>query len=472
MRRWLPLAGGVLAGVVVLAYVRGPGVDLSPDSVSYLAAADQIVAGHGPRDFQGDPLVLWPPLYPAVLAAFSRVGGGVLAAGAAVNALAQALTTALVVLWWRRLGVSTALLAAGAVILAMNRVTLHTAGYLWSEPLHGLLGLAAVAAVALPPGPVTTRRAILAGALAGAAWLTKYLGVSVAAVVVVAVVVRGAPRRAWLLAALCAALPAGAWLLRNLETTGTLTGPRLPGPGFSFGMLVEAWRVLSRVFLSGVLAAPLVAVLVAAGLRTVFGQLPPGAYSRRAALTVGGLLVAHTAFLTFAVSTVAMDGIGRRFMAPTVAPAIFLAILLLDRQRRLPRLARVVPALGLMLAVYPALSGLALLREGRPLTPGDRPAPTLAASGGTWFSNDPLQVYRWYRHPVRHAPAWQRHPTVAQHTTPDRWADLLRAEGGEGWLLWVGPRDEARLAELQAAAGLNWQQTSADDDLTVFHLRL
>ncbi len=474
-----PLAAGVLAGGAVLLYLRGRGLDLSPDSVSYLAAADQVLAGHGPRDFQGGPLVLWPPFYPLLLAAAAPVVGGVLAAGVLVQTLAQALVAGLLVHWWRRLGVATPLLAAGAAILALNRVTLHAAGYLWSEPLYGLLALAAVAVVAVPEGPVNGRRAAAAGVLAGAAWATRYLGVAVVATVVTAILAagwRGHRRRALLLAALAgaiAAAPMAAWMLQNLQAVGSTTGPRSPGPGFSVAMIWEAWRVLSRVFLSGVLSGPVVLVLVVIGLTRLPAVTPA---ARRASLAVGGLLLAHTAVLIASVSAVAMDGIGRRFMQPVVAPAVFLAVLLLDQQRRRPRLGtRIVAGLGVLLAVYPVITGVAMIRRGRPLGDGDRPAPTLAVPPELrdvpWYSNEPLRVYPWQRRPVSHPPSRERQPTVASQLAPERWGEALRAGGGEACFLWWGARDDGRLADLQAIPGVRWEEAAADSQLIIFRLR-
>ncbi len=476
-------AAGALAAAAVFAYLRGRGVDLSPDSISYLAAADQTLAGQGLRDFQGGPLVLWPPLYPLVLAGLARFAGGVLAAGVAVNAAAHGLTTALVVHWWRRLGVGTPLLVAGGLILALNRVTLHTLGFLWSEPLYALFGTAAVAVVGAAKAEVSVRRALGAGLLAGAAWSTKYLGVATASAVGVTILLAGwhaRRRRACALAAVAgaiAAAPVVLWLVRNIEAVGAPTGPRLPGPGFSVAMVLEAWRVLSRIFLSGALSGPVVAVLVILGLHRLPAPDDTRAPAqRRATLAMVVLLLAHVVTLIGSVSTVAMDGIGRRFMQPAVAPAVFLAILLLDRQRRRPRLgARIVAGLGVLLAVYPVVSGAAMIRRGRPPGDGDRPAPALGVPielcDVPWYSNEPLSVYRWYRRPVSHPPAWARHPTVAQQLAPDRWADALRAGGGEACFLWLGPRDDVRLANLQAIPGVCWEESRADSQQIVYRLR-
>jgi hypothetical protein len=49
------------------------GSGLTPDSASYIAAARNLARGRGATLYDGRPMTLWPPLFPAVMAAMSFV---------------------------------------------------------------------------------------------------------------------------------------------------------------------------------------------------------------------------------------------------------------------------------------------------------------------------------------------------------------------------------------------------------------
>ena len=81
----LAVLGGALLWLATGTY--GPGV--STDGARYLSAAQNIAAGQGDIDFQGGILTQFPPLYTALIAAFSLItGADVLVAGQVINILA------------------------------------------------------------------------------------------------------------------------------------------------------------------------------------------------------------------------------------------------------------------------------------------------------------------------------------------------------------------------------------------------
>ena len=64
---------GVLGSLLILLATSRYGVGLSPDSASYIAAARSLLAGRGYLDYNGDPMVLFPPLYPTLIALGSLI---------------------------------------------------------------------------------------------------------------------------------------------------------------------------------------------------------------------------------------------------------------------------------------------------------------------------------------------------------------------------------------------------------------
>ena len=66
---------GVAGVVLVLAVTGRYGAGLSQDSVDYVAAARNLLAGNGYLTHEGRPFVLWGPLLPTLLAAWVALFG-------------------------------------------------------------------------------------------------------------------------------------------------------------------------------------------------------------------------------------------------------------------------------------------------------------------------------------------------------------------------------------------------------------
>src|SRR6476646_8102515 len=83
---WAPVAGAAVVAVALTLVATahwGPGAE--PDSVTYLAAARHLRAGHGFADIDGTPLTLFPPVFPAAVAALEWLGLGALPAARFLN---------------------------------------------------------------------------------------------------------------------------------------------------------------------------------------------------------------------------------------------------------------------------------------------------------------------------------------------------------------------------------------------------
>lgn len=199
---------------------------MSPDSVTYLAAAEHIRSLDGIRDLTGLPLTVFPPVYPFLLAP----GGASLGWARVIGALALA-TAAwfLFVLVRRRGGTPPALVAALA--LGLSPGLIRVASTVWSETPYLAISAATLAVLCVPS--VTRRAAIVGGLLASAGFLTRYAGaglVATAAVVVILATWSRADRwvvRGAFVAAV--AVPVLAWVVRNTMLTGQPLGPRFEG---------------------------------------------------------------------------------------------------------------------------------------------------------------------------------------------------------------------------------------------------
>ncbi len=247
-----------LAGGAMILWATPWGVGISHDSLFYFSAAENLVAGNG-LFWSGEggvlkPLVHFPPLYPALIALLIWAGvppdAGARGLAAILFSLNVMLPPTLIYLWSKRL---LPALAVGLVLLLSPvLVGAHLAAL--SEPLYLLISTAVIgltAWVSIHPG----RGGILALALAmSMGYLTRYVGVALflAVPLILCFSARGTLRKRMTLAASVlgiAAVPAAAWLGRNLLLSGSATNRTLgfhpPGGDAlrQFLDVVTAWFV-------------------------------------------------------------------------------------------------------------------------------------------------------------------------------------------------------------------------------------
>ena len=68
---WVAIGGSIVAIFTTLPF----GAGVSSDAVRILSTADNLLKGRGLYDYSGLPLLWWPPLYPLLLASFTKVTG-------------------------------------------------------------------------------------------------------------------------------------------------------------------------------------------------------------------------------------------------------------------------------------------------------------------------------------------------------------------------------------------------------------
>ena len=217
---------GIVAFALVLLVSDPPGPGLDPDALSYMGAAESLVA-HGTYRIptapwtsadSTSPLAHFPPGYSTALAFPVALGMTPPQAGRLVDALAAAVTVITLVLV---VGVATSMIAGallGVALLATPAMaTVHLS--VLSEPLF--LALLALTLAAMTYAPDRPLRAGVAAALGA---MVRYAGVSLVGAAVLWSVTRRAPLRERVQRAMLAALPAvlleGAWVIRTRIASG------------------------------------------------------------------------------------------------------------------------------------------------------------------------------------------------------------------------------------------------------------
>ncbi|MEO6434358.1 MAG: hypothetical protein ABIP55_01170 [Tepidisphaeraceae bacterium] len=221
----------------MVGYATRDGMGLSLDSDAYLTAARQLLRGEG-FTLEGipdpQPLTHFPPLYSLLLAGGAKLlAADVLVAARVLNVALFGGTVLMVGLILRRgIGLPRAAALVGAAVVAVSVHLLFIHAMVWSEGLFIFLILLTLGLLgAFLDGH---RRSVLIGAVIAAslALLTRYAGAGLVLAGSVTLLLCGVRTRrqrfadATIFGAI-SCLPMAAWVLRNIQYTGSAANRQL-----------------------------------------------------------------------------------------------------------------------------------------------------------------------------------------------------------------------------------------------------
>jgi hypothetical protein len=352
--------GAALA--VLIANVAG--IATGDDGVGYRAIADSLVAGDGYGYFLEDPVTVWPPIWPGLMALVAWLTPlDTLGASIVLNA---AVAAGIVVAGNRLLRTvvdDTRLVLAGTVVLAFGPATIGLGHVLMTDMAFALVTMCWMLTL------VRFRRNGSIPVLLGAAllaWLgfgLRYIGLVLIAFGALWLVLDSRRsiavrlRNGVLYGAVAATVPI-AWMLRNHSIDGTYTGERNPSArglvdnGFDVAATLGRFLVpglgngLTKVWAAvGIVALGVAVWLAWRVLRTPVDGGPPlsgRAVVARLVRLAGrplGLLVSfavlYLLYMLYVRTTTALNQLDTRLLFPAYFPLVFVALALLERLRRL-----------------------------------------------------------------------------------------------------------------------------------------
>ena len=220
----VPLLFLALLGVALLFYFTRSGLAIRGDSVRYVMGAENLIAGKGFSRTSGGgelyPETGFAPFLSVVLGGMGLLGADMLAGARILNLLLFGLNIALVGGMIYRFTRSWVAAIVGGLLFLFAPNILESHGWLMTEALFVFLMLLSLACLLHFLDTGRTGLLILAGCLAGAASVTRYIGLSLAPAGALAVLWlgRGSWRTRLAQAIAFAALgvaPFVAWMLRN-----------------------------------------------------------------------------------------------------------------------------------------------------------------------------------------------------------------------------------------------------------------
>jgi hypothetical protein len=253
--------------ILILLTTSKYGAGVSSDAARNLSTADNLLAGRGFMDMVNAPFVLWPPLYPLVMAGLSLLTKwSTFQVAWYLNVLLYGLNIWLAGWFLGQVFSDKPVYAwVGASMVLLSRSTLRLYANVASEPLFVTFMLVFLLAAAAYLQGASRRAMWLMFVMAGLAAFQRYLGVILIGVAGLVVLLKEGWRGVWRSSAavLVSILPLGAWaLLHNYPLDGTLFGPRdlgamLPLENISLALTKILWWFIPRLpFLDPLLLRP------------------------------------------------------------------------------------------------------------------------------------------------------------------------------------------------------------------------
>ena len=351
-----------LASAALVLVANLSGIAAGDDGVGYRAIADSILAGEGLRYFLEDPLTVWPPLWPALMALVARVTP-LDTLGAAV--LLNVATVISVVLighgLLRRVVPDRRLVVIGTVVMGLGASTIGFGHLLMTDLAFAVVVLVWLRTMIRFRDSDDTRWLLAASA-------TVWLGFGLRYVAIYLLGLGGL----WLLLDLRRSfgqrlrngityglvgmvVPIG-WMLRNRSIDGTFTGERMPSARGPVDNAFDILGAMGRWLLPGVadtakyfwaaVGGIVLAVAACAGWRILRSRPPRTGFDspvRRFVAWSGsasGLLAVqafgYLAYMLYVRSTTALNQLELRLLNPAYFSLLALALVLVANLHRIP----------------------------------------------------------------------------------------------------------------------------------------
>jgi len=361
---------GFVAFSIILFATNSYGAGLSPDSVNYISVARSIVNGAGFVQFSGSPMVVWPPLYPMILATVEHIFGvDPLSSAAFINAILFGLIvylSGLLALKYLPAFPSFAMLGTLAIVFSIPLFEVST--MTWSEPLFICFVLLSFvfACSYLETNRLLTL--VLFSLSVALSTLVRYIGVTVILWGVLTILIshRGSLKNKtghFLLFILLSTLPLSLWLIRNYIISNTLFGSRSLSTYTVFENLSLMFTQLFYWYIPHkVIEDPSILVIATLGIG-LFAILSLRAGMKMNLGRASSLILFTIIYLVFVIissTTTAYDPINNRLLAPIFVPLTLLllisvqAIVSPHRKRFSKKLVDFLLLIGLMIGLlYP-----------------------------------------------------------------------------------------------------------------------
>ncbi|MEZ5238684.1 MAG: hypothetical protein R2716_06955 [Microthrixaceae bacterium] len=464
------------ASAVLVLVSNLSGIAIGDDGVGYRAIADSIAAGNGLGYFLDDPLTIWPPLWPALMALIDLISPlDTLGAAVLLNIATAATATIVGHGLLRRVVRDRRLVGWGTAVIALGSSTVGFGHLLMTDLAFAVVVMVWLRCLIRFRDSHATAWLVAASLTVWVGFGLRYVALYLLALGFGWLLFEPTPalatrlRNAVLYGAVGIVAPA-LWMIRNHAIDGTFTGERNPS---ARGPIENAFDVLATMgqwLLPGIApdalelwaAAALVVLVVSAWLgyrilRSRNAEAGPRALLSSFVAWIGspsGLLAiaafGYLAYMVYVRSSTALNRLELRLLNPAYFSLIALALVLvanldrLDRDGTWLRRGRVVVALWAVANIAAGFYAAVLFATGDPFFEGNynsevfeevraNPALDSLPADCDTYSNLPNALY-----PALES-EWSPRRTALESTAPTDDLEELRVELGDrrACLVWI-----------------------------------
>lgn len=362
-----------VGAVLVLIVISHGHVAITSDSITYIAAAESLHGGHGLGTWLEHPLVVFPPLWPILIAAGMTLGMGAETSALVLISASMLVIPPLTLATMRRCTTSSAARWGAVVTLTTSPMIISWAfGALSEVPFIALvLVVILLAVLSTEHGPRPLWGSVVVASIVP---LIRYAGVGVPLALMVWIFLSTPGRSRYLRTATAAVIglgPLGAVVLRNVSLVDAPFGVREPSRLSLPAVLQQCLTGFGRSVTWGLDVGPrpllqlIGVVLIAASAVAVVRATRPAPWFRVSSwyssdstdgedptvrrpefgprLLVAGIGAAQVVVMVWSRSRVEFDNLGPRLLAPaTILFTMLVFALIGDLMEDHPSLSRVL----------------------------------------------------------------------------------------------------------------------------------
>jgi len=209
------------------------GVGLSPDSIGYISTARNIADGTGVLSYDGNPLVVQPPLYPAILGFIDYlIGIDPVTSTKVVNSIIFCLIIYFGgMLTFKFFSFWPTIAFLGTFIFVFSSALISISTMAWSEPLFILFTLLSFCYFYKYEDQNNKVTLIIFSIIVALSTLTRYIGVTLIIWGIIVIVINSKANikirfMHMFLFSVISSTPLFLWMIRNYSISGTFFGPR------------------------------------------------------------------------------------------------------------------------------------------------------------------------------------------------------------------------------------------------------
>jgi hypothetical protein len=322
------------------------GIGLSPDSVSYIATANNLLLGNGLLSFDAQPIIDWPPLYPVLLFLSSySFGIGTAQSAILVNALLFGLIIYKSGMILTKYFISNSIIIIGLLAILFSIPIFSMTLWAWSELLFIFFSIWYINFLVSYIEKKNLISFIMIVVITALAILTRYIGIFLILTTIISIILYSNESTkkkiiSIIVYQVLSVIPISIWLIRNYVISGTLFGKR-GSTRNSFlsniyltiekvlGWYIPEYFINLKIFFLIIATMTIVLLWLSVSKKIKYESLLLMLNKR--ILIILSLFISSYIFILILLSSLkSFDPIDKRLLSPIYIPLIFLFLIILQ----------------------------------------------------------------------------------------------------------------------------------------------